>query len=150
MHLTSFALPLALLTSLVTASPVAIDAAKRESVPAEGIPMGAVRAVDDGSKRTAGMSKYSDFNGLTERDRAANLHFCVAEKCGGPCNNYSLSVAHNQCIATVQYQAAYIEYFGVTPLGFTVYAGSGCNSGNTALSIANNCYTLDGNAYYIN
>jgi hypothetical protein len=137
MHFTSFALPLAL-ASLVTASPLGardprlndIDAAKRESVPAGDIPVGTVRAADEGFKRTTGISKYSDFNGLTERDRAATLHVCVADKCGGPCTQYSIGVTSNQCIDTVTFASAYVLYFGITPLAVTVYAGEECGTGS--------------------
>jgi len=166
MRPTTFALPLALLASLVTASPLAIGAAKRESVPVEGIPIGAVRAVDEGSKRTTGMSKYSDFNGLTERNRAYTLHVCVAQKCGGPCTPYALDVAHHQCFDTVQFQSAYVLYFGPATLGFTVYAGEECNPGSrsshtpqsmsdilhpggTVLSHVNYCYNVIGDSYII-
>ena len=147
MHLTSFTLPLALLASLVTASPLEARGPR----------------ADEGSKRTTGMSKYSDFNELVEPRRLPSLHVCTDWNCGGSCSEYFFTASAGECVGTVSFRSAYVYAEGV--LNFGVNVGHECDSGlcssdtppsmpdilhldSVTLSNLNTCYNAGGDAYY--
>ena len=142
MRFSTILFPLAVLASLVLASPVEERATTLAAVASAAKPKGEAGTVNVGPKAAAvhaegsigatvakpGASKRSDYNELDRRGTDyGKFWVCSGYGCTGNCYWYYLPTSHCVCWWTIWYNSLYIEvdYAGVG-LNYGVFAGTNC------------------------